>query len=206
MSKAVPESVTRVIEAFSQLPGIGPKTASRLAYFLLRAPDDISNSLAQAVAELKLKTRLCSVCYNITEEDPCSICCDNNRDGTIVAVVEEPLDALALERTGIFKGRYHVLHGVISPRDGVGPDQLKIRELVKRVQAGGIDELIIGTNPGMQGDATAMSIQRELATNGGAAGQAVKLTRLARGLPTGADLEYADSMTLMRALQGRQSL
>lgn len=206
MSKAVPESVTRVIEAFSQLPGIGPKTASRLAYFLLRAPDDVSNSLAQAVAELKLKTRLCSVCYNITEDDPCSICQDNNRDGTIVAVVEEPLDALALERTGIFKGRYHVLHGVISPRDGVGPDQLKIRELVKRVQAGGIDELIIGTNPGMQGDATAMSIQRELATNGGAAGQAVKLTRLARGLPTGADLEYADSMTLMRALQGRQSL
>ena len=205
MSKAVPESVTRVIEAFSQLPGIGPKTASRLAYFLLRAPDDISNGLSQAVAELKLKTRLCSVCYNITEDDPCSICGDSNRDGTVVAVVEEPLDALALERTGIFKGRYHVLHGVISPRDGVGPEQLKIRELVKRVQAGGITELIIGTNPGMQGDATAMTIQRELEGSGETA-RNVKLTRLARGLPTGADLEYADSMTLTRALQGRQSL
>jgi recombination protein RecR len=205
MSKAVPESVTRVIEAFSQLPGVGPKTASRLAYFLLRAPNEISSNLSQAVAELKTKTRLCSVCYNITEEDPCAICNDTNRDGSVVAVVEEPLDALALERTGIFKGRYHVLHGVISPRDGVGPDQLKIRELVKRVQAGGITELIIGTNPGMQGDATAMSIQREL-EGSGEMGRTVKLTRLARGLPTGADLEYADSMTLMRALQGRQLL
>jgi recombination protein RecR len=205
MSKAVPESVTRVIEAFAQLPGVGPKTASRLAYFLLRAPDDISANLAQAVVELKSKTRLCSVCYNITEDDPCSICADTNRDGTVVAVVEEPLDALALERTGVFKGRYHVLHGVISPRDGIGPDQLKIRELVKRVQTGGIDELIIGTNPGMQGDATAMTIQRELEASG-ESGRNVKLTRLARGLPTGADLEYADSMTLTRALQGRQSL
>jgi recombination protein RecR len=205
MSKAIPESVTKVIESFSRLPGIGPKTANRLAYFLLRAPDDVSATLSQAIGELKSKTCLCSVCYNITEEDPCSICCDNSRDTSVIAVVEEPLDALALERTGVFKGRYHVLHGVISPRDGIGPDQLKIHELVKRVQQGGVHEIILGTNPGQQGDATAMSIQQEL-NRSGEIGRNVKLTRLARGLPTGADLEYADSITLMRALQGRQSL
>ncbi|MEP7288273.1 MAG: recombination mediator RecR [Chloroflexota bacterium] len=206
MSKAVPESVTRLVEAFESLPGIGPKTASRLAYFLLRAPDDVSNALAQAVSELKTKTRLCSICYNITEEDPCPICQDNMRDSSIIAVVEEPLDALALERTGAFQGRYHVLHGVISPREGIGPDQLKIRELVKRVQQGGIHELIIGTNPGQQGDATAMIIQTELAKSDSESTRNVRLTRLARGLPTGADLEYADSTTVMRALQGRQAL
>jgi recombination protein RecR len=205
MSKAVPESVTKVIEAFSRLPGVGPKTAQRLTYFLLRAPDDVSGTLAEVVGELKAKTRLCSVCYNITEEDPCPICADATRDSSMIAVVEEPLDALALERTGVFRGRYHVLHGVISPRDGIGPDQLKIHELIKRVQAGNIQEIIISTNPGMQGDATAMAIQRELEGSTGN-GHQVKLTRLARGLPTGADLEYADSVTLMRALQGRQSL
>src|SRR5258707_7435243 len=191
MSKAIPDSVTRLIDAFARLPGVGPKTASRLAYFLLRAPDDIASTLAQSIIELKTKTRLCSICYSITEEDPCSLCMDSNRDTSIIAVVEEPLDVLALERTGSFKGRYHVLHGVISPREGIGPDQLKIRELIKRVEAGGIKELIIDTNPGMEGDATAMFIKTELAKCAAELGQ-IQLTRLARGLPTGADLEYAD--------------
>ncbi|MCC7209030.1 MAG: recombination protein RecR [Anaerolineae bacterium] len=202
MSKAIPEPVTRLIDAFARLPGVGPKTASRLTYFLLRAPDELSDTLSQAIGELKLKTRLCSVCYNITEDDPCDICKDPQRDATLIAVVEEPLDALALEKTGSFTGRYHVLHGVISPREGIGPEQLKIRELVKRVQSEGVRELIISTNPGMEGDATAMFIKAELA----GAGLNLKMTRLARGLPTGADLEYTDSVTLMRALQGRQDL
>jgi len=203
MSKAVPDAVTRLIESFERLPGVGPKTASRLAYYLLRAPDDVAQGLATAVGELKEKTRLCSICFNITEDDPCSLCQDSHRDGTLIAVMEEPLDVLALERTGSYNGRYHVLHGVISPREGIGPEELKIRELIKRVQAGTINELIIATNPGQQGDATAMIIQSELARQGLTH---VKLTRLARGLPTGADLEYADSITLMRALQGRQAL
>jgi recombination protein RecR len=202
MSKAVPEPVTRLVEALSRLPGIGPKTASRLTYFLLRTPDELSATLAQAIGELKAKTRLCKICFNITEQDPCDICQDPQRDPSLVAVVEEPLDALALEKTNSFNGRYHVLHGVISPREGIGPDQLKIRELISRVKEGTIKELIISTNPGMEGDATAMFIKSELT----AARLEVKVTRLARGLPTGADLEYADSVTIMRALQGRQEL
>lgn len=200
MSQTVPESVTRLVEAFSRLPGVGPKTASRLTYFLLRAPDDVSQSLAVAVGELKIKTRLCSVCFNITEDDPCPVCLDSNRDGSLIAVVEEPLDALAIERTGVYKGRYHVLHGVISPRDGIGPDQLKIKELAARVSKGGVSEVIISTNPGLEGDATAMYVQQELRPTG------VHVTRLARGLPTGGDLEYVDSVTLTRALQGRHAL
>ncbi len=201
MSKAVPDSVTRLIEAFTRLPSVGPKTASRLAYYLLRAPDELSETLAQAIGELKANTKLCSICFNITEADPCPICQDTERDGSMIAVVEEPLDVLALERTGSFKGRYHVLHGVISPREGIGPDDLKIKELIARVKKGEIKELILGTNPGLQGDATAMYIKQELEGL-----DHVKLTRLARGLPTGADLEYADAVTLMRALQGRQAL
>jgi recombination protein RecR len=204
MSKAVPDSVTRLIEAFARLPSIGPKTASRLAYYLLRSPDELSETLAQAIAQLKASTQLCSICYNITEADPCPICQDTERDRTVIAVVEEPLDVMALERTGSFKGRYHVLHGVISPREGIGPEDLKIQELIERVRLGDINELILGTNPGLEGDNTAYWIKRELEAN--QLSESVKLTRLARGLPTGADLEYADSVTLMRALQGRQTL
>jgi recombination protein RecR len=204
MSKAVPDSVTRLIEAFARLPSIGPKTASRLAYYLLRSPDELSETLAQAIAELKATTQLCSICYNITEADPCPICQDTERDRTMIAVVEEPLDVMALERTGSFKGRYHVLHGVISPREGIGPEDLKVHELIERVRLGDITELILGTNPGLEGDNTAYWIKRELEANN--LSDSVKLTRLARGLPTGADLEYADSVTLMRALQGRQAL
>lgn len=200
MSKAIPEPVTRLIESFSRLPGIGPKTASRLTYYLLRAPDEVSLQLADALRDLKTQTRFCSVCYNITVEDPCLICGDAHRDQRVIAVVEEPLDVLAIERTGSYDGVYHVLHGAISPVEGIGPEDLKIRELVARVQAGGVLEVIIATNPGMEGDATAMYVQRQLAPTG------VKITRLARGLPTGGDLEYVDSVTLLRALQGRQEM
>jgi len=200
VSQAVPKPVTQLVEAFSRLPGIGPKTASRLTYYLLRAPDELSQTLAAAIGDLKAKTRTCSICYNITEEDPCPICRDETREQTTLVVVEEPLDVLAVERTGAYQGRYHVLHGAISPVEGVGPEDLKIRELVARVRAGGVLEVIIATNPGMEGDATAMYLQRQLAPTG------VKVTRLARGLPTGGDLEYVDSVTLLRALQGRQEM
>lgn len=200
MSQAVPEPITKVVEAFSRLPGVGPKTASRLTYFLLRAPEDYSLGLAQALTNLKAQTRFCSRCFNITVADPCPICAAADRDADTIAVVEEPLDLLAIERTGIFRGRYHVLHGAISPVDGIGPDDLKIRQLSDRVQKEGTREVIIATNPGMEGDATALYVQRELAGSG------VTITRLARGLPSGGDLEYVDSITLMRALEGRSEL
>jgi recombination protein RecR len=200
LSKAIPQPVTQLIEALSRLPGVGPKTASRLTYYLLRAPDELSQTLAAAITDLKSKTRYCSVCYNITENDPCPICSDNGRDVSQIVVVEDPLDVLAVERTGAYQGRYHVLHGAISPVDGIGPENLKIRELVRRVESGGVLEVIVATNPGMEGDATSMYLQRQLAPTG------VKITRLARGLPTGGDLEYVDSVTLLRALQGRHTL
>jgi recombination protein RecR len=200
MSKAVPEPVTKLVEAFSRLPGVGPKTASRLTYFLLRQPDEVAESLAVALRDLKTKTRFCSVCYNITVDDPCGICGDLKRDHSLIAVVEEPLDVLAIERTSSYEGVYHVLHGAISPVNGIGPGDLRVRELVKRVEKGDVLEIIIATNPGLEGDATALFIQRELENKG------VKITRLARGLPVGGDLEYADPVTLMRALQGRNTL
>ncbi len=200
MSKAIPEPVTRLIDSFARLPGVGPKTASRLTYYLLRAPDDVSLSLADALRDMKANTRYCSVCYNITVDDPCPICADALRDQWTIAVVEEPLDVLAIERTGAFKGVYHVLHGAISPVNSVGPDDLRIRELVNRVDQGVATEIIIATNPGLEGDATAMYIQRELM------GKGVKMSRLARGLPVGSDIEYADSVTLTRALMGRNEV
>ena len=200
MSSAIPEPVTKLIEAFSRLPGVGPKTASRLTFYLLRAPEPYSLDLAQALSNLKAQTRFCSQCFNITVADPCPVCSARDREAHTLAVVEEPLDLMAIERTGIYKGRYHVLHGAISPVDGIGPDDLKIRELVSRVEQGQTREVIIATNPGMEGDATAMYLQRELAAF------PLKITRLARGLPTGGDLEYVDSVTLMRALEGRSEL
>ncbi len=200
MSKAVPEPVTRLVESLSRLPGVGPKTASRLTYYLLRAPDELSLSLSEALRDLKSQTQLCSICYNITVDDPCPICADSSRDQRTICVVEEPLDVLAIERTGSFNGIYHVLHGAISPVNGVGPDDIRIHELVERVNQGSILEVIIATNPGLEGDATAMYIERDLKPKG------VKLTRLARGLPVGGDIEYADTVTLMRALQGRSEL
>lgn len=199
---SLPEPIAKLVEAFSRLPGVGPKTASRLTFYLLRAPDEQSLSLADALRDLKQRITFCSVCYNITtnELDPCAICGDTARDTKVVAVVEEPLDVLALERTGSYNGKYHVLHGAISPVNGIGPDDLKIKELVARVDQGEILEIIIATNPGLEGDATAMFIQRELS------GKGVRLTRLARGLPVGGDLEYVDAVTLTRALQGRSEL
>jgi len=200
MSSAIPKPVTKLIEAFSALPGIGPKTASRLTFYLLRAPDDLSLNLAAALQDLKSKTQFCSNCGNITVDDPCPICSDPKRDHRTIAVVEEPLDLLAIERTGTYEGAYHVLHGVISPVNGIGPDDLNIVRLVQRVAEGDVLEVMIATNPGMEGDATAMYLKEALADKG------VKLTRPARGLPTGGDLEYVDSVTLMRALQGRREL
>ena len=202
MAGAVPESVNKLIESFSRLPGIGPKTASRLTFYLLRAPDEISLTLSDALREMKTSTTFCDVCHNITdnERNPCAICSDRNRERELIAVVEEPLDVLALERTGSYRGTYHVLHGAISPVNGIGPDDLKIKELIARVNDDTVLEIIIATNPGYEGDATAMYIQRQLAEKG------VKVTRLARGLPVGGDIEYVDSVALSRALQGRSEL
>lgn len=200
MNKAVPEPINRLIEAFARLPGVGPKTASRLTYYLLRAPDAVSQELAEALSEVKSKTRFCSVCHTITMEDPCNICSDPERDQSVIAVVEEPLDVLALERTASFDGVYHVLHGVIDPVNGVGPDDLRIRELVERARSDDVNEVIVATNPGYEGDATAAFIKGELVPLG------LKVTRLARGVPIGGDIEYVDAVTLMRALQGRSEL
>lgn len=199
-SKAIPEPVSKLIEAFARLPNIGSKTASRLTFFLLRAPDDLSLSLSEALRNLKDQTRFCSVCGNITVDDPCAVCSDARRDRSLLAVVEEPLDLIALEQTGTYQGLYHVLGGAISPVNGIGPDDLRIRELSGRVAEGMITEVIVATNPGQEGDATALYIARELKDKG------VKLTRLARGLPTGSDLQYVDTVTLLRALQGRTPL
>ena len=206
-NQSLPPSVTRLIDAFAQLPGIGPKSASRLAYYLLRQPAETSTALAEALRGLKAHTRLCSVCMNITETDPCPLCADAARDHGTICVVEEPLDAAAIERARIYKGTYHVLHGVISPINGVGPDELKISELLTRVRtrvAAGdpIREVILATNPTVEGEQTAAYIQRKLA----ALSSELKVTRLARGLPVGGDLEYADEITLGRALEGRQGI
>jgi recombination protein RecR len=198
----LPGPIQNLIDAFSRLPGIGPKTASRLTFFLLNAPDEVAEGLSEAMHMLKDNTVDCPICYNITSagREECEICASSERDPGIVCVVEEPLDVLAMERTGGFTGRYHVLRGVLSPIEGVGPDDLTMRQLFERVKAGDIRELILATNPSMEGDATAMYIQQQVNTLG------VKVTRLARGLPIGGDLEYADQTTLLRALMGRQEM
>jgi len=194
--------VARLIEAFGRLPGVGQKTAQRLAYHVLRAPPDEARALAEALVAIKEEVDYCSICCNITDVgvDPCVICADARRDATRICVVEEPLDVLAIERTREFKGRYHVLHGVISPVEGVGPDDLKIRELLGRLKTEPIKEAILATNISLEGEATAMYVQKQLAASG------VRVTRLARGLPVGGDLEYADETTLARALQGRSEM
>jgi recombination protein RecR len=197
---AAPEPVIRLIEEFSKLPGIGPKTASRLTYFLLRAADEQSQNLALALQELKARTRFCDLCYNITEEQPCAICSDSGRDRTLLCVVEEPLDVLAIEKTGSYRGLYHVLHGAISPIEAVGPEDLKIPQLVERVRVGGYAEVIVATNPTLEGEATAMYLQKQMSPF------SVKVSRLARGLPVGGDLEYVDEVTLARALEGRSEM
>jgi len=197
---AIPEAVTRLVDEFSRLPGIGPKTASRLAYYLLRAPVAQVHALGEAISTLRDRITFCSQCFNITEADPCPVCTDERRERDTVCVVEEPLDVLAIERTGEYRGLYHVLHGAISPVEGIGPDDLRIAELVGRVRVAGIREVILGTNTSLEGEATAMYIQRQLLP------LELRVTRLARGLPVGGDLEYADAVTLARALEGRQEM
>ena len=194
------QPVSRLIEELHRLPGIGPKTAQRLAYFLLQAPEGQARALAEAIVTVKEKAILCLACQNITEVDPCFICRDEGRDHTKICVVEKPLDILALERTRKYDGLYHVLHGVLSPMEGVGPDDLRIKELLVRLQNGSTKEIILATNPNLEGEATAMYLSRLVAPLG------VKVTRLARGLPFGSDLEYADEVTLTRALEGRQEV
>ncbi|MCH7552584.1 MAG: recombination protein RecR [Chloroflexi bacterium] len=190
--------IVRLIEELNKLPGVGPKTAQRLAYHLIRTPAEEVSSLAQAIAAIKEQVVFCSQCQNITDINPCVICTDARRDAAQICVVEQPLDVLALEKTHIFKGMYHVLHGAISPINGVGPGDLKVQELVDRIAKGGVDEIILATNPSLEGEATATYVQRQIG------GTMVRITRLARGLPAGIDLEYADEVTLSRALAGRQ--
>jgi len=194
------QPVTRLIEEFHRLPGIGPKTAQRLTYYLIRMPDEEARALAEAILAVKDKIVLCSTCQNITDSDPCLICRSDRRDRTQICVVAEPLDILPLERTGGFKGLYHVLHGVISPADGIGPDDLKMKELLERLRDGEVKEVILATNPNLEGEATAMYLHKLIGPLG------IRVTRLARGLPFGADLEYADEVTLTRALENRQEI
>ena len=194
------EPIAKLIEEFNKLPGIGPKSAQRLTYYLLRMPAEKAEALAEAITAVKEKTSLCSICFNITDSDPCAICRDEERDHTKICVVEEPIDILPLERTKKYKGLYHVLHGVIAPSDGIGPEDLKFKELLSRLNDGLVTEVILATNPNLEGEATAMYLQRLIAPLG------IRITRLARGLPYGGDLEYADDVTLSRALEGRQEM
>ena len=205
MSSAVIEPVARLIESFSRLPGIGPKTAQRLTYHLLRAPDAEARALARALVAVRDEVVFCERCFNISDAPVCPICRDPGRDAGRLCVVEEPLDVLALERTGEFKGLYHVLNGAISPIDGIGPERLKIRELLARVDEAAaeghrVEEVILATNPTLEGEATAMYLNERLE------GHVDAVTRIARGLPVGGDLEYADDVTLIRALQGRRAI
>jgi recombination protein RecR len=200
--RVLPAPIQDLVDAFTRLPGIGPKTASRLVFYLLSAPDEVSSSLEAALAGLKRDTATCQQCFNITlaGRTLCEICDNPERENGSLCVVEEPLDVLVLEGTGGFTGQYHVLHGVLSPIEGIGPDDLKIRPLLERVRSGRIKEVVLATNPSMEGDATALYLKQQLAASG------VRVTRLARGLPVGSDLEYADQNTLLRALAGRQEM
>lgn len=205
MAGALIEPVARLIEAFARLPGIGPKTAQRLTYHLLRAPDAEARALARALIAVRDEVVFCERCFNISDAPLCPICRDPGRETTRLCVVEEPLDVLAIERTGEFRGRYHVLHGAISPIDGIGPDRLKIRELLERADEAAaedrrFEEIIVATNPTLEGEATAMYLGERLE------GKVGSVTRIARGLPVGGDLEYADDVTLIRSLQGRRAI
>src|SRR5947209_763313 len=197
------EPVARLIEEFAKLPGIGPKTAQRLTFYLLRMPPEASRSLSEAIAQMRDTVTFCAQCWNITDVDPCVICRAENRDRGIICVVEEPLDILALERTRGYKGLYHVLHGAINPLEGISPDDLKIEPLLKRLGRETTNEVVLATNPSLEGDNTAYYLAKQihqLSPNG------IRVTRLGRGLPAGGDLEYADDITLMRALESRRDL
>ncbi|MBI2268640.1 MAG: recombination protein RecR [Candidatus Blackburnbacteria bacterium] len=201
----IPRAIIRLIEAFEKLPGVGPKTAQRLTFYLLHVPQEHLESFANALVNLKKSTVLCSVCKNIGETDPCYICEDRNRDKSTIMVVEQPLDILAMERSGRYKGVYHVLHGAINPLENIGPDEIFIKKLTERVKGEGerVKEIILATNPTMEGEATAMYIKRQIIDLGNGT-SSIKITRLGVGVPTGADLEYADDMTLRHAIEGRR--
>jgi recombination protein RecR len=192
------EAINKLIQEFNKLPGIGPKSAQRLAYHLLRAPDEQTKLLAEAILSLKQKVVLCSTCFNVTESDPCPTCRSDERDRSKICIVEQPQDILALEHTGIYKGLYHVLHGAISPTEGIGADDIRIKELLSRLQDGSVNEAILATNPNLEGEQTAMYLSRLISPLG------IRVTRLARGLPFGTELEYADDVTLTQAIEGRQ--
>jgi len=200
VAQTLARPVADLIEAFSRLPGIGPKTASRLTFFLLREPEELAVSLADALQALHTNTVLCENCFNVAEQSPCAICSDSARDQSTICVVEEPLDVLAVERTGAYRGIYHVLHGALSPIDGIYPEKLRIAELVERLRAKQPRELILATNPSLEGENTAAYIYQQVARHG------IAITRLARGLPVGGDLEYTDELTLARALEGRRAM
>ena len=198
----LPRSLRSLIESFEKLPGIGPKTAQRLAFYLLHVPQEQLDEFAESLQNLKKKTVLCSLCYNVAEKDPCPVCLDQNRDKSMICIVEQPLDVLALEKTGTFKGLYHVLHGAISPLNNIGPDELYIKQLIDRLKSKiqPVSEIILAMNPNMEGEATAMYLQKQIKNQN----EEIKITRLGQGLPIGADLEYADEITLSRALEGRK--
>jgi recombination protein RecR len=200
----IPKAIKNLTEAFERLPGIGPKTAQRLTFYLLHVPQEMLDSFADALTNLKKNTVLCSICFNVAESDPCPLCASQNRDHSLICVVEQPLDVLAFERGGRFNGIYHVLHGAISPLNNIGPDEIKIQELIKRIKdSPAIKEIILATNSNMEGEATAMFIAKELRELK-VQSTKFKVTRLAHGLPIGGDVEYADEVTLQRALEGRR--
>ena len=199
----IPKPLVELIDSFQKLPGIGPKTAQRLSFYLLHVPQAELESFAEALGNLKKDTLICSICMNVSEEDPCPVCTDINRDKSTILVVEQPLDVLAFEKTAKYDGLYHVLHGKISPLENIGPDEIFIGELFERIEEkGGIEEIIIATNPTMEGDATAMYLTKKLKSHQ----NGLKVTRLGMGIPTGADLEYADETTLTQALEGRRDI
>jgi len=191
-------AVSKLIQEFNKLPGIGPKSAQRLVYYLLRAPEEQARLLAEALLSLKQEIRLCSVCFNVTDSDLCRICRDDQRDRSKICIVEQPQDILALEHTRTYDGLYHVLHGAISPTEGVGVDDVRIKELMERLQGDLVNEVVLATNPNLEGEQTAMYLNRLISPLG------IRVTRLARGLPFGTELEYADDVTLTRAIEGRQ--
>jgi len=193
-------SLSRLVQELNRLPGIGPKSAQRLAYYIIRLPDDDAYTLADAITSVKQNIVFCEECQNLTDASPCQVCSDPRRDRTIICVVEDPLDVLAMERTRSYRGLYHVLHGVISPINGIGPDQLKLQELFNRLTRDDIAEMVVATNPTLEGEATAMYIRRHQGR------EDIKITHLARGLPVGGSLEYTDETTLSRAFQGRQEI
>ena len=199
----LPRSVRAVVEQFEKLPGIGPKSAQRLAFYLLHVPDHAIDDFAQSLQQLKQNTKFCEICHNIDEQSPCFVCSNPARDDQLLCVVENPLDVLAIEQTDKYQGTYHVLHGVISPLESIGPDQLFLRDILNRL--GAVEEVILATNPTMEGEATALYIEK-LIRDAGYDEQQVKITRIGHGLPVGADIEYADNVTLARALEGRRSL